>query len=126
MPSKDENKLNSKFHKEMAETLREAASILDGKTSDYGHDSFQVGAAFASMITGKEVTATEIAAGLVGQKMARYKTLINSDGKPVNESLHDTIVDWVNYIVLMERERKKDAERERPKQGVQEKPASQV
>lgn len=120
MPSKSENELNKKFHGEMAATLREAAGILDGKTNDYGHDSFQVGAEFASMIMGKKVTATEVAASLVGQKMARYKTLVNSDGPPVNESIHDTVVDWVNYVVLMERERKKDAERERQKQEVQE------
>ncbi len=107
-----EDQLNAKFHKEMAATLREAAGILDSKSQDYGRDSFQVGAAFASMITGRAVTAQEIAAGLVGQKMARYKTLTNSNVPPEHESIHDTVVDWVNYIVLMERERKKDAERE--------------
>ena len=111
MTSQAENELNKKFHLEMAATLREAASTLDAKTDDYGHDSFLVGAKFASMVMGAKITAQEIAACLVGQKMARYKTLTNSGKPPAYEPIHDTVIDWVNYIVLMERERRKDVER---------------
>lgn len=95
-------------HCKMFKSLRDCAAVLKGKEADYGRDNFVVASETASMITGKLLGASDVAACLIGIKLARYTELTTGSKEPVNESLDDTIKDLINYILLMERERRTD------------------
>ena len=84
-----------------------AAQVLESKGTDYGWDNFEKSAKIASVITGKEITAVDVAACLIGIKCARYGNLTINNFEPLNESVADTVIDAINYFALMERERQR-------------------
>lgn len=96
------------LNEEMLATLQSCAAILLEKASDYGDDNFADAAVIASILCRKKFTRADVAAMLLGIKLARYGRLTGKHLKPKNEPLHDTVVDAVNYVILMERERQKD------------------
>ena len=95
------------FNSVMLKTLQDCQGVLAKKRHDYGDHNFIDTAAIASVICGREILPHEVAAVLMGIKMARYGNLIFSGKAALHESVEDTIKDLVNYVVLMERERQK-------------------
>lgn len=91
----------------MLETLQNCTKVLAGKRCDYGDDNFVKASKVASILTGKVILPKDVAACLIGIKMARYGNITGPGVETVNEPIQDTIEDWINYIVLMERERDK-------------------
>ena len=53
----------------------------------------------------KHVSKYDVAACFIGIKTARFGSLQGVE--PLNESQLDSLLDWVNYIVLMAREKVK-------------------
>lgn len=107
-----EDKLNAKYHPIMFETLTKCAELLKTKGEDYGHMNMLEGGCIASIITGKNISASDVAACIIGIKLSRYGNLLMTGAQPNHEPVKDNIRDVINYFVLMERERAKDAERE--------------
>jgi hypothetical protein len=95
------------YREEMESILDECKSILCSKGKDYGNDNFIQAARIASCIAGMKLKPHVIAAALIGIKIARYGNLTNQDGEPKHESVKDTIIDLMNYVLLMDRERKR-------------------
>ena len=95
-------------HSIMFETLKKCAEVLHDKEADYGRDNFLQASITATKLVGRAVAPSTVVACLVGIKMARYAELTTRGKVPENESLHDTIIDLINYILLMERERRTD------------------
>lgn len=87
--------------------VSKAAEILSSKNDDYGWDNFVHAASIASFLTGQDIRPEDVAACLIGIKMARYRNLTITGAKPKNESVEDTVQDWINYVALMERERQR-------------------
>ncbi len=97
----------TKFHSDMLETLLTCHAVLGNKRQDYGDDNFVKAAKVAGVLTGKKIEPMDVAACLVGIKFARYGNLTSNSKTPLHEPLKDTVIDGVNYVVLMERERQK-------------------
>lgn len=95
------------YNAKMVSTLEDAAKLLAKKRADYTDQNFIEAAKIAKILTGIDVTPHLVAACLIGIKMSRYGNLTSKNKKPKNESLHDTVIDMTNYIVLMERERQR-------------------
>lgn len=38
----------------------------------------------------------------IGNKVARLGVLLTSDGEPNNESIHDTLIDLANYVIILD------------------------
>ncbi len=100
--------IQGREHSMMFKTLTECGEILGKKESDYGRDNFLRASITATSLTRRHMTPSDVAACLFGIKLARYAELTTKGKKPKNESLHDTVVDLINYILLMERERRTD------------------
>jgi len=104
----DRDRIQDEQHRKMGDKLQRCGEILLKKEKDYGRDNFIKASFVASLITGKELSASDVAACLIGIKTARYAQLTVNKKIPENEPLDDSIVDWINYILLMERERRTD------------------
>ncbi len=100
--------IQSRTHKAMLDTLNDCKHLLETKGHDYGMDNFLRASVTATSLTRRHMTPSDVAACLLGIKLARYAELTTKGKKPENESLHDTVVDLINYILLMERERRTD------------------
>lgn len=60
-------------------------------------------AAIATRLSGKQYTALDVAMCMVATKEARYKyALTHTDMKDQHKVIHDSLVDWINYIAIME------------------------
>jgi hypothetical protein len=101
---------NKNYTKFAPDLLSECISTLSCKGNDYGHNNFIDAAKVATIITGKEILPHDIAACLIGIKLARYGNLTKNSIAPMNESILDTVKDCTNYVVLMERERRKQVQ----------------
>jgi hypothetical protein len=101
-------KLHHAAHAELINTLDKSLHMLETKGHDYGIDNFTKAAQIASIMTGKEITATMIGAALVGIKIARYGELTSNNKTPKHEGVQDTVSDLINYCGLTERERQKE------------------
>ena len=95
------------FNARMLKTLQECQGVLARKRHDYGDRSFIEAAENATILCGREIRPHEVAAMLVGIKMARYGFLVGAGREGLHESIADTVTDLINYIALMERERQK-------------------
>jgi len=88
--------------------LNRASFILGPKGKDYGYDNFVNSAKVANVLCGVDfITPDIVAACLIGVKAGRYGMLAPKSRVPNNESIVDTVIDLVNYVVLMERERQR-------------------
>jgi hypothetical protein len=96
-----------KLNESMGKMLEQCCCMLVKKGADYGNNNFILSAQIASIITGKSLDAVDAAAILVGMKLARIGELMGKNKEPMNESLNDSFMDVINYIVLMDRERKR-------------------
>jgi hypothetical protein len=92
----------------MEDILETCKEILCSKGKDYGDDNFIEAAKVASIISGNEIKPHVIAAALIGIKLARYGNLTSTGKEPQNESVRDTILDLINYVLLMDRERQRN------------------
>jgi len=99
---------HTQAHKQLIDTMQSSLKMLETKGHDYGIDNFTKSAQIASVMTGREITATMVAASLVGIKIARYGQLISTGKTPKHESVQDTVSDLINYCGLTERERQKE------------------
>ena len=95
------------YHKKMLEWMQETIELLDAKKHDYGLDNFIEAAQVGSILTGKQLTPVDVAACLIGIKCSRYGELTANDKEPKNEALRDTVMDLINYVGLIERERQR-------------------
>lgn len=95
------------FNATMGDMLLKCRKVLARKRHDYGDNSIIEAAENATILCGREIKSYEIAAMLVGIKMARYGFLIGAGREGLHESIADTVTDLINYIALMERERQK-------------------
>jgi len=111
MKSKSAQKgYNAKLQKEMFSRANKCAEVLDKKGTDWGFSNFEDAALIAGVITRKEFTREDVAAIMVGLKLSRYASITWNNATPLHEPLTDTIIDAMNYINLMERERRKDVD----------------
>ena len=97
-----------KLYKEMLTTLETCTEVLKNKRQDYGDSNFVSAAKIASIVCNKDIIPMDVAACLIGIKLARYGNLTGFNLQPLHESVNDTIIDLINYTVLMERERQKE------------------
>lgn len=97
----------NKSHAEMLAIMQESLEILKVRGNDYGSDNFIQAAKIASIVTGKDLQAKDVAACLIGIKLARYGNLTGRGIVPKGEAIRDTVSDLINYCGLMERERQK-------------------
>lgn len=92
---------------ELLGTFDKCKSLLGSKDSDYGHDTFIEAARIATVLTGHKVESDDVVACLVGVKCSRYGRLSHGDVEVKHEALEDTEIDFINYVGLMFRERKR-------------------
>lgn len=93
-----------------AEILQECLEIHCMRHKQYGHseDNFTHIANIASRLSlgGDEYNALDIAILMVAIKEARYKYQYQLQNKAPEEYdekvLHDSLIDWINYIAIME------------------------
>ena len=95
------------FNAAMGDMLLDCRKVLARKRHDYGDYTFIEAAENATILCGREIRSYEIAAMLIGIKMARYGFLIGVGREGLHESIADTVANLINYIALMERERQK-------------------
>lgn len=95
-------------HNRLLSRMRNTTDILDKKAFDYGTENFKMAAKIMNAITGKKYRPFEIALVLICIKFVRYGNLTEKDKTPKNEGVEDTVVDLINYIGLMERERERE------------------
>lgn len=113
----DENKYNEpsnevervRMHKERNEILKghlqACAKLLDERGEDYGHDVFIDAAQIASVLLQKPIIAPDVCAVILAIKLSRYAW--ESIIKVREDAVIETQRDAVNYILLMDRERRK-------------------
>jgi hypothetical protein len=77
----------------------EMKQILFKKGNDYANTDRLSNFKLAGAICG--LTAERNCLSLIATKVARLGVLLNTENKPNNESIHDSIVDLVNYSVLL-------------------------
>jgi hypothetical protein len=108
--------IHNKWHDRMKELLKRAYSIVSRKTSDYGKENFLISGDITSSILQKEIQPYEVAVVLLGVKLARidsiFKKIEAGEGLEF-ESVEDSVIDAINYLGLMYRERIKQIERNR-------------
>ncbi len=91
----------------VADILKECAKIHEVRDIQYGgsYENFTDVAAIASRLSlsGIRFNALDIAVCMVAIKEARYKYALNHP-KMKNHAkvVHDSLVDWINYIAIME------------------------
>ena len=73
--------------------------ILFKKGNDYANTDRLSNFKLAGAICG--LTAERNCLTLIATKVARLGVLLNTENKPNNESIHDSIVDLANYSVLL-------------------------
>lgn len=96
---------NEQILKEYLQSIKQnfddCYSTLNAKREDYTggvdpFENFRESAAFADVAVSQAIQV------LIGTKIARLKSLINGDKKPNNESVHDTILDMMNYLNILD------------------------
>jgi len=96
----------SAIHKEtILDILGKCYDILRIRGNDYGKDNFIDAAKIATVLQGREILPTDVAACLVGIKIARIGNLQAKSMEPLGEQLVDSYIDLVNYVLLHNRER---------------------
>jgi len=95
------------MNKEVEEILKRCKDILELKGHDYANKedrlrNFKNVARVFSSFTGKEIKSVEAAFFLVLLKLDRYMNLYRSGVEAKNEPIRDTVVDLINYVLLME------------------------
>ncbi len=98
---------HSEFETLVDGLFKQAKDLLSTKTQDYDKSGdrlsiFKVVSACFISLTGKILKLWEVALVLVLLKLGRYTNLRSGGKKPKHEAIKDTVVDDVNYIVLME------------------------
>lgn len=88
------------FLKDTQETLDYCMKLLSSKNHDYSTVAdpflnFKESARFAS------ITPAQVALVQIGNKMSRLTQLVGAGKDPMNEKVEDTIVDIVNYLLLL-------------------------
>ena len=68
-------------------TLEEQVKLMAGKQHDYGHGNI--------MKFGQTGVLVRL-----WDKIARYNNLVRRNGDAVNESLQDTLIDMIGYVVI--------------------------
>lgn len=87
-----------KIHVE--EFTKEMKGIIFKKGNDYANQDRLSNFKLAGSISG---TSAEInCLNLIATKVARLGVLLNSNGKPNNESIHDSLIDLANYSMLLD------------------------
>ncbi len=91
----------------VVQILNECLRIHKERHAQYGfcHDNFDSIAETATRLTHKHkvITALDIAVVMVATKEARYKFQCEN-----GLDRHDSLVDWINYIAIMESMRNKE------------------
>ncbi|GAB4144895.1 MAG: hypothetical protein OHK0017_03890 [Patescibacteria group bacterium] len=82
------------------EIFAECEKILIAKNHDYS-DADDVFSNFKESGAVANVTPAQVALIQIGNKMSRLSQLIGQGKEPVNESTRDTIIDMINYLVLL-------------------------
>ena len=99
-----------KLREDVMKILWKAEHLLYRKGHDYGDEdrlrNFKHVSKMWSILTGKEMTPTEAALFLLLLKIDRYMNLYKKGEEALNESVEDTVVDGINYWLLMEANRK--------------------
>ena len=90
--------------------LWKAEHLLYRKGHDYGDEdrlrNFKHVSKMWSILTGKKMTPVEAALFLLLLKIDRYMNLYKKGAEAKNEPIEDTVVDGINYWLLMEANRK--------------------
>ncbi|MDP3793750.1 MAG: nucleotide modification associated domain-containing protein [Candidatus Uhrbacteria bacterium] len=87
--------------------LQETRAILDRCLvilSKKNHDYSEVTDAFSNFKSSAElagITPAQSLLTLLGMKMARLSQLIGNGKQPMNEKTEDTIIDLINYTLLL-------------------------
>jgi len=79
--------------------ISEMQNILFKKGNDYANEDRLSNFKLAGTICG--LTAEQNCLSLIATKVARLGVLLNSNEKPNNESINDSIIDLANYAVLL-------------------------
>lgn len=89
---------------EQVERFNELISISEGilikKGSDYSNDDALSNFKQVAEIT--QVSVETVALVLIGVKVARLGNLFKKDGNAVNESINDSVIDLLNYSILLD------------------------
>ena len=88
------------FLDDARKTFDECLKILSSKNHDYSElmdpfSNFKVSARVAS------ISPAQAALVLVGTKISRLTQLVGNGKNPMNEKTQDTIVDLINYLMLL-------------------------
>jgi len=107
--------------------LDNAKELLSGRNNEYGEDVFIHAAKIASEIMKKETKNTDIAIYLFSLKLARLGYLLNPKKKvPLADffdkerNIEDTILDAINYLALIQRERTRNVEQKATSSNIEE------
>lgn len=98
--------MNGREFMKMTDTMLDNAySLLAPKGQDYASDTnrlsnFEHVSAIFNTLTGKSLTPYDVALLLQIGKLDRQNNLISAGKTPKNESMHDNLVDEINYILL--------------------------
>lgn len=80
--------------------VSEMRSIIFKKGNDYANTDRLSNFKLAGAIAG--LNAELNCLSLIATKVARLGNLLNKEGKPNNESIHDSLIDLANYSVLLD------------------------
>ena len=89
---------NQEKHFEMV--VKEMQSIMFKKGNDYSNADRLSNFKLAGKIAG--LNAELNCLSLISTKVARLGNLLNKDGQPNNESIHDSLIDLANYTILLD------------------------
>lgn len=82
------------------ELVKKSEEILLKKGSDYSNEDALSNFKQVSLIT--QVPVETVALVLIGIKVARLGNLFNKDSNPSNESVYDSVIDLLNYSILLD------------------------
>lgn len=94
--------MNSKEFVQNSETLlNRCLEVIKKKNSDYANDKDP----FANFSYSSEIAGVEkyqAILQLIGMKLSRIKELMSSGKEPNFESIEDSILDAINYLVILD------------------------
>ena len=85
--------------------VSQAKELMDNKNADYTNDAGGSGGCLSNFIKAEEFGVCSAEQGIMVRfldKAARLSTLIRREAKVADEKLRDTVIDIVNYAVILD------------------------
>lgn len=85
--------------------VTQAKELMDNKNADYTNDARGSGGCLSNFMKAEEFGICSSEQGIMVRfldKAARLSTLIRREGKVSDEKLRDTVLDTINYAVILD------------------------